>query len=278
MDIFRKLFGKDAKKTDKAHKGHDHAHDGHDHDDNHDHGHDGHKHWGRTGPPQANWMNDGPVATSHCVDMADACCDPTMDLSALHGRQRRVLVTVLCINVLTFGTVAVAAWLSRSTALLSSGLDNFGDALTYALSLAVVGASLASQARVAVVKGLLILTAALFVAAQIVYRLLNPTVPVFETMGIIGLANLGFNALCLWLLTPYRHGDVNMASAWECSRNDIYEGTAVLVAAGAVWVFGAGWPDLVVAAGLLGLFLKSAVTVLRRSSAALREAEEHAPG
>lgn len=210
--------------------------------------------------------------------MADACEDPMMDLSTLQGRQRRVLVAVLCINVLTFVMVAVAAWLSKSTALLSGGLDNLGDALTYALSLAVVGASLASQARVSIVKGFLILGAALFVAGQIVYRLLNPTVPIFETMGIIGLVNLGFNAICLWLLTPYRHGDVNMASAWECSRNDIYEGTAVLAAAGAVWFFDAGWPDLVIAAGLIILFLKSAITVLRRSFAALREAKEHGPG
>jgi Co/Zn/Cd efflux system component len=210
--------------------------------------------------------------------MADACEDPLMDLSASRGRQRRVLVAVLSINALTFVMVAVAAWFARSTALLSGGLDNLGDALTYALSLAVVGASLASQARVSIVKGFLILGAALIVAAQVVHRLLDPTVPVFETMGAIGLVNLGLNAVCLWLLTPFRHGDVNMASAWECSRNDIYEGTAVLAAAGAVWLFDAGWPDLLVAAGLLALFLRSALKVLRRSFAALREANAHGPG
>lgn len=206
--------------------------------------------------------------------MADAGEDPMLDLSALQDRQRRVLVAVLSINVVTFVMVAIAAWYSRSSALLSGGLDNLGDALTYALSLAVVGAGLASQARVSLVKGFLILTAALLVASQIAYRLANPTVPIFAAMGLVGLLNLGFNAVCLVLLTPYRHGDVNMASAWECSRNDIYEGTAVLVAAGAVWMFDAGWPDLIVAAGLLLLFLKSAVAVLQRSYAALRDARK----
>lgn len=209
--------------------------------------------------------------------MADACCDPVMDLSTMQRKQRRVLVAVLAINIVTFGMVAVGAWLSKSTSLLSGGLDNFGDALTYALSLAVVGASVAAQSRVALVKGFLILAAALFVAAQIVYRLLNPAVPLFETMGIVGLVNLGFNALCLWLLTPYRHGDVNMASAWECSRNDIYEGTAVIAAAGAVWFFDAGWPDLLIAASLLVLFTKSAVTVLRRALEGLKPTA-HGPG
>lgn len=210
--------------------------------------------------------------------MADACEDPIMNLGALHKRQRRVLVIVLSINVATFGMVAIAAWIARSTSLLSGGLDNFGDALTYGLSLAVIGASLAAQSRVAVVKGILILGAAVLVAGQIVYRLLDPTVPIFETMGIVGLVNLGFNALCLWLLTPYRHGDVNMASAWECSRNDIYEGTAVLAAAAGVYAFDAGWPDLVVAVGLLALFTRSAVRVLRNAFKGLSGADEHGPG
>jgi Co/Zn/Cd efflux system component len=197
--------------------------------------------------------------------MADACCDPVMDLRATHSKQRRVLVIVLGINLVTFAMVVAGAYLSRSTSLLSGGLDNLGDALTYALSLAVVGASLRSQSRVALVKGLLILGAALAVAAQIVYRLLNPSVPVFETMGVVGLVNLGANAVCLAVLTPYRRGDVNMASAWECSRNDIYEGVAVLAAAGAVYFFEAGWPDLVVAFALLGLFTCSAFTVTKRA-------------
>lgn len=67
--------------------------------------------------------------------------------------------------------MAYGAFASRSTSLLSGGLDNIGDALTYALSLAVVGATLEAQARVAFVKGLLISLAALAVAGQLVYRL-----------------------------------------------------------------------------------------------------------
>jgi Co/Zn/Cd efflux system component len=53
-----------------------------------------------------------------------------------------------------------------------------------------------------------------------------------------------------------------MSSAWECSRNDVFEGVAVLVTAGAIWISGSGWPDLVVAAVLLVMFLRSSVRVL----------------
>ncbi|HET6630501.1 MAG TPA: cation transporter, partial [Woeseiaceae bacterium] len=148
---------------------------------------------------------------------------------------------------------------------LSGALDNFGDAVTYVLSLMVVGAGGAAKARVALVKGFLILGAAIAVAVQIGWRVANPDTPVFEVMGIAALVNLGANLFCLWLLTPYRAGDVNMSSAWECSRNDVWEGFAVLAAALAVWAFGSGWPDIVIAGGLLILFLRSSIRVLLRA-------------
>ena len=112
-------------------------------------------------------------------------------------------------------------------------------------------------------KAALILAAAIAVAMQIGWRLANPAVPLFEGMGIAALLNLGANFVCLRLLTPYRHGDVNMASAWECSRNDMLEGAAVIAAALGVWAFDAGWPDLAVAAALLLLFVRSAWRVVR---------------
>lgn len=197
--------------------------------------------------------------------MTDACCEKPIDMAALRGRQRRVLIIVLAINTATFVMMIIAAALSGSSSLLSGALDNFGDALTYVLSLVVVGASSAAKARVALFKGLLIFGAAVAVAVQIGWRIAHPGTPVFETMGIAALANLGANLLCLRLLTPYRTGDVNMSSAWECSRNDVWEGFAVLAAALAVWAFGSGWPDLVIAVGLLALFLRSSMRVLLRA-------------
>ena len=194
--------------------------------------------------------------------MSDSCCQREVDVSALQAHQRRVLKIVLAINAATFLMMVAAAIASGSSSLLSGALDNFGDAMTYALSLAVVGASGAAKARVALFKGLMILGAALAVAFQIGWRVLHPDVPVFETMGIAALLNLGANFLCLRLLMPYRDGDVNMSSAWECSRNDVSEGIAVIAAALAVGVFQSAWPDIVIAFALLALFLRSAIRIL----------------
>ena len=200
------------------------------------------------------------------------CCGKTIDVAAMQAKQRRVLTIVLGINLATFVMMVGAAWVSHSSSLLSGGLDNLGDALTYALSLAVVAASARAKARVSLLKGALILGAAVAVAIQILWRLGNPTVPIFEGMGIAALLNLGANWVCLHLLTPYREGDVNLASAWECARNDIFEGFAVLAAALLVWLFGAGWPDLLIAVALLVMFLRSAARVFRASVRELKAA------
>ncbi|MGH8085557.1 MAG: cation transporter [Lysobacter sp.] len=202
--------------------------------------------------------------------MADSCCSSIVDIRAMEARQRRVLMIVLAINVATFVMMLAAAIYSGSSSLLSGSLDNLGDALTYLLSLAVIGASMRAKAKVALIKGLLIFGAAVAVAVQIGWRLTHPEVPIFEAIGIAALLNLAFNGICLWLLTPYRHGDVNLASAWECSRNDVYEGFAVLLAAAGVWLFEAGWPDLVIAGALLLMFLRSSWRVLRNAWSELR--------
>lgn len=203
--------------------------------------------------------------------MGECCgCGKTLDVAAMQARHRRVLWIVLLINLATFLMMVGASWYSHSSALLSGALDNLGDAATYLLSLLVVGAGVAAKARVALFKGVLILAAAVAVAIQIGWRLAHPQVPLFESMGLAALLNLAANGFCLWLLTPYRNDDVNLASAWECARNDIFEGISVVLAAGLVALFGAGWPDLLVAVALLVVFLRSALRVLRIAMAELR--------
>src|SRR3546814_2798056 len=100
---------------------------------------------------------------------------------------------------------------------MSNSLDNLGDAMTYALSLYVISRTNRDKAKVALFKGGLILAAGLFVLGQVIYRIFEPTVPVFETMGSIGILSLVANGICLALLWKHRGDDINMSSVWECS-------------------------------------------------------------
>jgi Co/Zn/Cd efflux system component len=195
--------------------------------------------------------------------MMSGCCDNDCSLAPSQQRQRVTLQVVLLINAVMFVVVMTAALYAGSTSLLADSLDNLGDALTYALSLYAVSRGMTIKARVALFKGILILLAALAVAGQIVYKLLVPEVPVFELMGLFSLIALAANGLCFYLLWRHRHEDINMSSVWECSRNDIATNLSVFVAAGGVWLTGSGWPDILVAVGLVILLLRSALRVIR---------------
>lgn len=198
--------------------------------------------------------------------MSNCCHDKACALDVLRRRQAATLWVVLAINAVMFVVEVWGSFHASSTALLSDSLDNLGDALTYAISLLVVGGSARDKARVALLKGALILFAAFAVVGQIAYRLVTPETPLFAPMGSIAVVALVGNVACLALLQRHRYDDINMSSVWECSRNDIVANLAVIVAAVAVWTLGAGWPDLIVAAALAAVFLFSAIRVLGQAA------------
>ena len=198
------------------------------------------------------------------------CCDHGCSLDRLRERQRGTLQLVFLINAVMFLVIVVAALHAASSALLTDSLDNLGDAFTYALSLYAVSRGPRTKAKVALLKGGLILVAAGLVALQIISRVLEPALPAFDEMGLFSLLALAANSVCLFLLWRHRHEDVNMSSVWECSRNDIATNLSVLMAAGAVWLTGSGWPDILVASGLVVLLLRSAYRVIRAARLELR--------
>ncbi len=200
------------------------------------------------------------------------CCNDNCAIDALRERQRGTLLVVLGINAAMFLLIAVAALYGKSTALLADSLDNLGDALTYSLSLYAVSRGAAVKAKVALFKGGLIFLAACAVIAQLAYKFFVPSVPIFEVMGAFSLLGLVANSFCLYLLWRHRHEDVNMSSVWECSRNDIASNFSVFVAAGAVWFTGSGWPDIIVALGLVWLLMRSAIRVIASAKAELSAA------
>lgn len=204
------------------------------------------------------------------VITVSGCCDQDCSLELGRERQRGTLKIVLGINAVMFVVIVAAALYSASSALLSDSLDNLGDALTYGLSLYAVSRGAKVKAKVALFKGGLIFLAATAVVAQIVYKLLWPIVPGFEAMGIFSLLGLAANGVCLYLLWRHRQDDVNMSSVWECSRNDIASNLSVFVAAGAVWLTGKGWPDILVASCLVLLLMRSAIRVISSGLKELR--------
>jgi Co/Zn/Cd efflux system component len=195
----------------------------------------------------------------------DECCE----VREIPREQRRTLQIVLLINAAMFLTESVAGVLAHSTALFADSLDMLGDAIVYGFSLYVIGRGIAWQARAALLKGLIMAAFGIGLLVQVAFKITRGVTPTVEVMGVVGTLAFAANLWCLALLWRRRGDDINMRSAWICSRNDVIGNVAVLVAAGAVAVSGSPWPDIVIGLLVATVFGRSAVQVVRDASRAV---------
>ena len=202
------------------------------------------------------------------------CCGHDAKFDGVSADYKRRLWLVIALNAIMFGVEMTAGHLAKSQALQADALDFLGDALTYGISLAVIGASLRARTNAALVKGFSLLLMGLWVFGSTMYRVFYVGVPEAEIMGIVGFFALLTNLASVLLLVRYKDGDANVRSVWLCSRNDAIGNVAVMFAALGVWGTATGWPDLVVATIMAGLFLSSSFQIVRQALAERREMVE----
>ena len=193
-----------------------------------------------------------------------ACCGNETNFEGLSPDYKRRLWAVIAINAVMFGVEMVAGHMAGSQALQADALDFFGDTLTYGLTMAVIGSSLRVRASAALIKGFSLLAMGLWVSGSTFYAVFVLGVPQAQIMGAIGFLALAANVASMLLLLKYKDGDANVRSVWLCSRNDVIGNMAVVVAALGVSGTATGWPDVIVAGLMAGLFTWSAVQILRQ--------------
>lgn len=193
------------------------------------------------------------------------CCGHEARFDGLSDAYKRRLWMVIAINAAMFAVEMIAGQTAQSQALKADALDFLGDALTYGLSLAVIGASLRVRATAALLKGFSLMAMGLWVLGSTVYRVFYLGVPEAGIMGAIGVLALAANVTSVLLLMAYKDGDANVRSVWLCSRNDAIGNVAVMAAALAVWGAGSGWPDLIVAGLMAALFVNSSQQIIRQA-------------
>lgn len=202
-------------------------------------------------------------------------CESGATTLAADAGRRRTLLIVLGINAVMFVVVLLAGLWADSKALVADSGDNLGDALTYALSLLVIGHSMRWRAGAAVVKGAIQLVFGILILVGIIASLLGEPDPIGPAIMAMAAISLVANLACFALLLKHRNDDLNMRSVWLCSRNDVLANAGVIVAGVLVTWLGAFWPDLVVAALIAGVFLHTSCVVLRDAVAAWNGAGEH---
>lgn len=188
------------------------------------------------------------------------------------------LIAVIVINAAMFIVEMTAGALSGSQALKADALDFFADSVTYGASFAVIGMVLSTRSLVALAKGISLFLMALWVLGSTIYRVFVLNLPSAEVMGVIAILALAANVASVLILMRYKDGDANVRSVWICSRNDAIGNVAVMVAALGVWGTTTGWPDLIVAAILGGLFFNSSIKIVRHAWREYRHGHVHADG
>jgi len=201
--------------------------------------------------------------------MSNCCEEAGTELTKLRDSQYKTLVIILAINCVMFVVEFSAGVIASSIALMADSLDMLGDAFVYGFSLYVVSKNDEWKAKAAYAKAAIMFLFGIVVLVQAISSLLNPEVPNFEMIGIVGLMALSANSICLYMLTRHREDDVNMRSVWLCSRNDIIANLSVLAAGVGVYLSASHWPDVIVGLGISILFIKGSFSVFSDARATL---------
>ena len=207
--------------------------------------------------------------------MSRSCSHIAEELASIHGPKRKILWIVLTLNLSMFFVEGIAGWLAQSNALMADALDMLGDAAIYGFSLFVIQLAPIWRTRAGILKASIMSLFAVGILGSSIYRVSHQVVPMASAMGIVGSLALLTNLFCAYLLLQFRDDDINMRSAWLCSRNDVLANLGVLAAAGGVSLTGSYWPDLTVGAIIAGLILQSSFGIFKDARLELKNNQTH---
>jgi Co/Zn/Cd efflux system component len=153
---------------------------------------------------------------------------------------------------------------------MADSLDMLGDAGIYAFSLFVIQLDPIWRTRSGLLKASIMSLFAFGILGSSIYRVSHQVIPIASAMGIVGSLALLINLFCAYLLLRFKDDDVNMRSAWLCSRNDVLANLGVIAAAGGVIWTGSHWPDLAVGIIIAGLILQSSFGIFKDAQLELK--------
>ncbi len=192
-------------------------------------------------------------------------------LDASNAADRKILRTVLLINLgQSAAGIGLGIW-AASTALMGAGLDNLADASVYAVSLYAVGRAAMVKVRAARLSGYLLIGLAVLLLVEVLRRFSGGEEPVGPAMMAIAAANAALNLVCLGLLRRQRGEDVIFkASAIFANNDSIVNGSIVLSGALVMWL-GSNIPDLLLGVVVAAIAANGGREILREASEALPE-------
>lgn len=202
--------------------------------------------------------------------MAETDDDDEFGLDASNAADRKILRTVLLINLgQAAASIGLGVW-AASTALMGAGLDNLADASVYAVSMYAVGRAALVKVRAARLSGFLLIGLAVLLLVEVLRRFAGGEEPVGPAMMAVAATNAALNLVCLRLLRRHRGEDVNFkASAIFTSNDSIVNGAIVLSGALVMWL-GSNIPDLILGVVVAGIAANGGKEILEEASKTTR--------
>ncbi len=195
--------------------------------------------------------------------MSDCCEFDSKEINLAEKKElKQIFIVVLVINFVMFVAEFIGGIVASSNALLGDSLDMLGDASVYGISLFVINRPTNIRAKASLIKGFIMLFLGLFVIYESILKIITPTVPHAETITLLGVTALVANLVSFILLIKRRKEDINVRSAWICSRNDVTANAAVIGAGLLVSYFNSAWPDILVGLGISFIIIQSSIQVI----------------
>lgn len=181
------------------------------------------------------------------------------------SKHKTIFIIVLLINLVMFGLEFFFGLISHSSALIADSLDMLGDVFVYGVSLYVLKKGFEAKRKASLLKGLLMTALGLYVVVESIIKIFTPVEPVGQIISTLGIIALIANLICFYLLIKHKNGDMNIKSAWICSRNDVIANVGVIVAGLLVIALGSKWPDIIVGLAISAIVLQSSVDIIKDS-------------
>jgi len=181
--------------------------------------------------------------------------------------QKKVLWSVLIINLVFFILEMSYGLVSKSMGLIADSLDMLADSFVYAISLIAVGKSLIYKKAVAKIAGYFQIVLSLIGLGEVIRRIIYPVeFPNYLTMIIISIFALIGNGICLYLLQKSRDKEeAHMKASLIFTSNDVVINLGVILAGILVYWINSNMPDLIIGTIVFFIVSKGAFRILSLS-------------
>jgi cation diffusion facilitator family transporter len=202
--------------------------------------------------------------------MSDCGCE----IEIKSKEERKILITLLGINLLMFFIEIFSGLLAESNALIADSLDMLADAAVYSIGLYAVGKSALMKIKAAHISGIFQVTLGLTVAIDAVRRLIFGSDPESMLMIAVGILALLANLICLRLISKHREGEVHMRASWVFSKNDVIANLGIILGGGLVYIFDSRYPDIVIGLIISTVVVRGGIHIIRDAKSEGRNQQE----